>query len=95
MFFTNKAITITQARGVLVGATKVSGIQIRHVTDRSAAGTALFTGTETVSNTTTGADMTLDGTTAVVADSWVWIETGGISGTPSELAIHISYRPTV
>ena len=89
-FFTNRAITLTQVRAVLVGGTTPSiTYQIMHNTDRSAAGNTVTT-SAAVTNTTTGADATLDDAT-VPADSWVWLETTAQSGSPVEIAVFAEY----
>jgi len=94
IFYTKVAITITSVEAVIIGTTNVSGIQIHHSTDRSAAGNTLFSSAKTVSNATNGDDLTGFNDATVDAASFIWLETSGISGTPNELHLTIYYRQT-
>ena len=92
MFFTNKAITVTEIRAVLRGsATPSVTWTLRHGTDRSAAGAEAVTGGTTTTSTTTGSDVTSFNDATIVADSFVWIETTAQSGTVDELSITVIY----
>jgi len=92
MFFTNKAITITEIRAVLRGsATPSVTWTLRHGTDRSAAGAEAVTGGTTTTSITTGSDVTSFNDATIVADSFVWIETTAQSGTVDELSITVIY----
>ena len=92
IFFTNKAITITEIRAVLVGsATPSVTWTIRHGTDRSATGTEVVTGGTTTTSTTTGSDVTSFNDPTIVADAFVWLKTTAKSGTVTELQITIVY----
>lgn len=92
IFFTNKAITITEMRAVLVGSDTPSVTwTIRHGTDRSASGAEVVTSGTTTTSTTTGSDVTSFNDATIVADSFVWLETTAQSGTVTTLAITIFY----
>lgn len=87
--FTNKAITITEIRAVLIGSSTPSVTwTIRHnATDRSAAGNEVVTGGTTTTSTTSGSDVTSFNDATIPADSFIWLETTAQSGTVTELHI--------
>jgi hypothetical protein len=96
VFFTNKAITISEIRAVLVGSASPSVTwTIRHGTDRSAAGAEVVTGGTTTTSISTGSDVTVFNDATIVADSFVWLETTAQSGTVDELHITIVYTEDV
>lgn len=81
-------IDIYEVESVIVGSTSVTWT-LRKGTDRNATGTAIITGHVT-SNTTTG-DLTTVAD-SVAADSFLWLETTALSGTPAELHLTIRAR---
>ena len=89
MFFTNRAITITEMRAVRVGGTTATWT-VRHGTDRSAAGAEVVTGGTATTSATTGSDVTVFNDATVVADSFLWIETSGTVDV-TELSLTIFY----
>lgn len=92
IFFTNKAITVTEMRAVLVGsATPSVTWTIRHGTDRSGTGAEVVTSGTTTTSTTTGSDVISFNDATIVADSFVWLETTAQSGTVDEINITIFY----
>ena len=93
MFFTNRAITITEMRAVLVGSAtpSVTWTIRHHATDRSNAGNAVVTGGTTTTSTTSGSDVTSFNDATIPADSFVWLETTAKSGTVDELHVSILY----
>jgi hypothetical protein len=78
-FFTNRAITATELRLVSVGTSVSSAVVLKHATDRSAAGTTIYSGT--ITSTTTGHDITSFSDATIPADSFVWWEVGTTTGT--------------
>ena len=91
-FFTNRAITITEIRAVLVGSDTPSVTwTLRHGTDRSAAGAEVVTGGTTTTSVSTGSDVTSFDDATIVADSFVWLETTAQSGTVGELHLTVFY----
>jgi hypothetical protein len=95
MFFTNKAITITEIRAVVIGTTPSVTWTIRHnATDRSAVGNEVVTSGTTTTSTTSGSDVTSFNDATIPADSFVWMETTAQTGTVTELHITIIYRET-
>lgn len=91
-FFSNRAITVTEMRAVLVGsATPSVTWTIRHGTDRSAAGAEVVTSGTTTTGTTSGSDVVSFNDATVVADSFVWLETTAKSGTVDEIQVTIFY----
>jgi len=88
--FTNRAITITEMRAVLVGSSTPSVTwTIRHGTDRSAAGAEVVTGGTTTTSTSSGSDVTSFNDATIVADSHIWLETTAQSGTVNSISITI------
>jgi hypothetical protein len=92
VFFTEKAITISEIRAVLRGSASPSVTwTIRHSTDRSAVGNEVVTGGTTTTSTTTGDDVTSFNDATIPADSFVWLETTAQSGTVDELHVTIVF----
>jgi len=91
MFYTDDAITITKIVFVITGSTSVT-TTIRHHTDRSNAGNEVVTGGTTANSTTTGNIVTSFNDATVPADSFLWLETTALSGTPTSLSVTIFYR---
>lgn len=93
-FFTDRAITVIQVRGVLVDSGVVSvTYQILHDTDRSAAGTSVTNSLVHASGgdgKTIGIDSVLNDTT-IPANSWVWLVTTASATPPASLALFMEY----
>ena len=89
IFRTDVAITVQEVIAVSVGTSPSTTYQLKHSTDRNAAGNALTTSAATTS-TTTGNVATLSDAT-IPADSWIWLETTAASGTSVRLTIDIRY----
>jgi hypothetical protein len=91
MFFTTVAITVTQITAVIQGSTSVD-FNIEHGASR-ASGTDVMTADDTADSTTTGNITTSGGFTdaTIPADSFVWLTTSALSGTPTELNVTIEY----
>lgn len=94
IFFTNRAITITEMRAVLLGSStpSVTWTIRHHATDRSNAGNEVVTGGTTTTSTTSGDDVTSFNDATIPADSFVWCETTAQSGTVTELHISIIFN---
>lgn len=90
MFYTDDAITVTKIVFVITGSTSVT-TTIRHSTDRSATGNEVVTGGTTANSTTTGNVVTSFNDATIPADSFVWLETTALSGTPTSLNVTIFY----
>jgi len=91
LFFTNKAITITEIRAVVRGSSPSVTWTVRHGTDRSGAGAQVVTGGTATTSQTTGSDVVSFNDATIVTDSFVWLETTAQSGTVDELNITIIY----
>lgn len=91
MFFTERAITITEMRAVIRGTTPSLTWTIRHATDRSAAGTEVVTGGTTTTSQTTGDDVTSFDDATIPADSFVWLETTARTPVVDEMSVTIVY----
>jgi hypothetical protein len=88
--FVSAAFTISEIRAVHVGtlATPDIDIDIRHSTDRSAAGNQVEATAMTITSSTTGDSFTSGFEDATVpANSWIWVETSSISGTTDNLEV--------
>ena len=91
--FTFVAITITEIQAVARGTSPSVTIQIRHGTDRSAAGNTVLTSATAITNTTSGQNITSGSfnDATIPADSWIWLETTAQSGTVDEVSIALPY----
>ena len=87
--FTNKAVTITEMRAVLVGTANGQTVTwtIRHHSDRSNAGNEVVTSGTATTSLTTGSDVTAFNDATIPADSFIWLETTAKGGTVTELHI--------
>ena len=88
IFYTPVAMTITEIRGVITGATSVS-FKVVSGTSRNAVTTEHNSSAVVCSSVTTG-DVATITTAAVAAGSWVAVKTSAIAGAPSELVITLS-----
>ncbi len=88
-FFSNRAITITEMRAVLVQSAASPSVTwtVRHGTDRSAAGAEVVTGGTVTTSETTGSDVVSFNDATIIADSFVWIVTTASTNTQQ---IHIT-----
>ena len=86
-FFTNRAITATEIRFVAVGTTPSTVFTVKHDPSRSAAGATVVS--QTVTNTTTGHDITAFTDATIPADSFVWVEIGTTTGTVTTVSATI------
>ena len=91
IFFTNRAVTITEIRAVVRGSTPSVTWTVRHGTSRSGAGSEAVTGGTETTDESAGSDVTSFDDATIVADSFVWLETTAQTGTVDELAITIFY----
>lgn len=90
--FTNRAITITEIRAVLIGSSTPSVTwTVRHGTDRSAAGNEVVTSGTTTTSVTSGDDVTSFNDATIAADSFIWLETTAQSGIVNELSVTFYY----
>jgi hypothetical protein len=91
-FYTDEAITISKIVCVLVGSASPSvTFDVRHGTDRSAAGTALITSPSATTNTTSGTATTSFNNASVSAGAFVRVKTTAMSGTVTYAEITIIY----
>lgn len=91
MFFTERAITITEIRAVIRGSTPSLTWTIRHAASRAAVGTEVVTGGTTTTSQTTGDDVTSFDDATIPADSFVWLETTARTPVVNELSVTIVY----
>jgi len=90
VFFTNKAVTVSKMVAVLVGsATPSVAWTVRHGTDRSATGAEVVTGGTTTTSVSTGSVVTAFNDATIVADSFVWVVIGTVSGTVGQIHLTI------
>jgi len=92
-FYTPNSISITKVILIITGGTSVT-TTIRYNEDRSAIGTEILVGGILVDSTTTGNIVTAFDYSVIPANSFIWIETTAISGTPTTLGITLSYTKT-
>ena len=89
-FYTPTAITITELATVIRAGTSVTP-DVRHGTDRSAAGTALITTPVAATSTTDGSPITAFDNPTIPANSYVWVEYDGVDGAVEEATHTLSY----
>lgn len=89
IFRTDVAITVQEVIAVSTGTTPSTTYQLKHSTDRSAAGNNLTT-SGTASGTGAGNTASLSDAT-IPADSWIWFESTAASGTDVVLTVDIRY----
>lgn len=94
MFFTDKAITISEMEAVLANGSATPSVTwtIRHSTNRNLTGSEVVTGGTVTTSITTGSIVTVFNDATIPANSWVWLETTAQSGTVPELHITIQYN---
>lgn len=95
LFYTTRAITVTEVRGVMLGASQSITLVVNYGSSRATAD-----GTIVASNTfdsgdsgyqTTGFAFTLN-TTSIPAGSYIWLTSSATSGTINELNVSLTYR---
>lgn len=93
LYYFPAAFTITEIRAVHYGAglsTPDIDIDLRHSADRSAAGNQVEVTAMAITSSTTGDSFAAGFEDATVpANSWLWVETSGASGTNADLAVTI------
>lgn len=83
LFYTNRAITVTEVRSVRSGGTSITW-NLHHASDRSAAGTDVFSSDQVTTSTTTGdVDNTGFNDATIPAGSFFWVDVASVSGTPN------------
>ena len=90
-FYTDRALEVTALHGVLIGSSTPSvDINVRHSTDRSAAGNTVLTADATITSTTTATTVNsgFDDET-IPAGSWVWLDITAVSGTVDFLSLEL------
>jgi len=85
--FTNRNITISEMRAVIVGGSSVTWT-VRHGTDRSATGNEVVTGGTTTTSDSSGSDVTTFDDATIIQDSFIWLETTD-SNSEDELSVTI------
>lgn len=92
LFFTDKAITITKIRPILVGSASPSVTwTLRHATDRSVVGTEVINIGTTTTEVTTGIDIISFDDSTIIANSHIWFESTAKSGTVKSINLTIFY----
>jgi hypothetical protein len=92
IFYTSRAITISQMSAILVGGTSPSVTwTIRHHSDRSNVGIEVVTGGSATTNESTADIVTVMNDATIPANSHVWIETTASSGSPGELTVTLKW----
>jgi len=91
IFQTPFDITIQREVCVTSGSTPSVTITLRFASSRSAVGTELNTGGNTITSTTTGNSDISFNNASISQESFTWIETTALSGTVSEISCTWSY----
>lgn len=90
MFFTTKAITITQINDVIKGSTSVTW-NIKFASARDAGSPTSLFSSDRATTSVAGSSTTSFTNASIPANSWVWVTTSAIGGTPTELAVTLTY----
>ena len=91
LWYSNKAITITEVRSVRSGGTSVTW-NIKHASDRSAAGTDVFTADQVTTSTTTGdVDNSGFNDNTIAASNFVWFKVTAVSGSVTWIELTITF----
>lgn len=89
----DEAVTISKVVAVLKGGTTPTAtFNLSHGTDRSAAGSDVWTTDKVPSSLTTGDVYTTFDDATIAADSFLWVDVIGVTGAPTELALIIFYK---
>jgi len=91
MWYTDRAITLVALVVVVRGSSPSCTPDIRHGTDRSAAGTAIITSPSAVTSQTTGSVVTSFDDATIPATSFMWQEMDAVSGTVAECFTQLHY----
>lgn len=91
-FFTDRSITITKIRPILVGSSSPSVTwTLRHGTDRSAVGNEIINTGTTTTEVTTGIDVIDFDDPTIIANSHIWFETTVKSGLIESINLTVFY----
>ena len=94
LLYTTVAVTISSLRTVLIGTgTPSTTWNVKHATDRSAAGTNVFTANQTTTSETTG-DVDLSGFNdeTIPAGRFVWVEIEGAPTTTDTIEWYVNFN---
>jgi hypothetical protein len=91
LFFTDRAITVTQLSSVVRGTSPSLTYTVRHNSTRDGTGNEVVTSGESVINQNSGAITTSFNDATIPANSWVWLETTAQTGTVDEIGLTIKY----
>lgn len=87
MFWTNTAITVSSLLAVVSGTTPSVTFSVYSGTDRSGTGNTVILNSNVCTNTTGGFIPGTLGSTAIAANSFVWVYINAVSGTVSEFSL--------
>lgn len=91
VWHSDAAVTITSVRSVQSGGTSVTW-NIKHGTDRSAAGTSVFSANQVTTSTTTGdVDSSGFNDNTVPSGRWIFLEVTAVVGSPTFIEWIITY----
>lgn len=91
-FFTDRQITITKIRPILVGSLSPSVTwTLRHAADRSVVGTEVINSGTTTTEVTTGIDVVSFDNPTIFANSHIWFESTGKGGTVKSINLTVFY----
>jgi hypothetical protein len=88
------AVTVVKVIAVIKGAGTSATFNLAHGTDRSLAGTSLWTADQMESSKTTGTTYTTFDNPSVAANSFLRLKVPSLSGAIDELAVTLWVRPT-
>lgn len=92
IFFARDSIRVTQITSIMRGISSPSiNFSVKYDTDRNGSGTELITGGVTLSSSGTIDTRTSITNPVIPANNWVWITTGALTGTVSEINVTLSF----
>ena len=90
LLYTTKETTITRLVSVIRGSIFPSvGFTVKYSNNRSNSGTEIITSGITVTNTTTGLNITTFDYSVIPANNFIWLETDNITGLVDELNVSL------
>lgn len=86
-FYTENGFTVSRVQAAVRGTTPSVTWTLRFASTRDAVGTEIITGGATTSDVANGSSHILFSNAAIPADSFVWLEVTGASGTVDGLEV--------
>lgn len=89
---TDAPMTVASITTHVSGSSPSVTYSLRFDEDRAAAGTEVVTGGSTVTNTTTGDEVTVFDVATIPAGAWIWLTTTASSGTVTAFHMTVAFQ---